>query len=727
LSLSRWFAASSLLFLGVLAVSPVKNALRPYRALQREYRRLGVARAASVKAAATYQALPAGIQQIWLPAFDDRVDRCTTCHLGVADAAMGGAREPFTRHSLTAHTPGDFERFGCTSCHGGLGLATSQRDAHGEVAGGEPMLTADHLEAGCGRCHDGTTVAEAPILSRGRSLMERFNCYACHEVRGHHEFRSEAPPLDTLALKTGGGWLRRWLTDPRAIDPNTTMPNFQLPGDEILALSHYLFSRPVPAELANRIRLAAAEPAGDPASGKKLFSESRCVTCHTVEGKGNGSAPELSKVASAASRGWLLAFVRDPQAFHAITRMPRFPFSASDSRDVVAYIEDQFVDFEAPKGMLEPLRVNQTLAEKGEKLFRTRGCVACHGEPGALAASGESGAGAAGAGSGGEKFGPGLDGMADRRAAGLDFGRRTDLPRTVQAWLTAKVNAPRSFAAGLRMPAFAFSPQDTRAVVTALLSLGSREVPPAYRAPSSAGAAFLPAGEVGRLISSYRCLSCHLIGGEGRDVSTAPLTFEGSKVKREWLVSYLVAAYSLRPALEERMPVFHMPRADAVLLADAIESFYVNPAIPEDPRAGRPAPAADAAHPTAAADAAEAAEGQRLYTTLGCRGCHILGSAGGYVGPPLTDTSSRLKPGWIYYWLKGPQRWRADVRCPDFGLSDTDALRLTAYLGTLKAPAAATAPAAGAPPPAGAAAPARAVSAPANPAGTSAAPAGGRR
>jgi len=113
-------------------------------------------------------------------------------------------------------------------------------------------------------------------------------------------------------------------------------------------------------------------------------------------------------------------------------------------------------------------------------------------------------------------------------------------------------------------------------------------------------------------------------------------------------------------------------------LADALQSFYVDPSIPADPFAGRPASDADPV------------EGQRLYVGLGCRGCHILGSSGGYYGPPLTEAGKRLKPGWTYTWLKGPQRWRADVRCPDYGLSDTDALRLAAYLETLR-PAASSA------------------------------------
>jgi cytochrome c2 len=667
--LRRLFAVTSVVFLIVLAISPAKNVLRPYRSIQRQYRELGMARAKSAKAAREYRARDVAIQQIWLKDLGDRVDRCTTCHLGVADPNMDGAKEPFGLHPATAHTPEQFERFGCTTCHGGQGLATSKGDAHGTAEdAGTPMLPAAYLEAGCGRCHWLESVAEAPILSRGRVLMERFGCYACHLVRGHEEFRSDAPPLSALPLKTGGEWLKRWLNDPRSLDPNATMPKFELTADDVEALSHFLFGRTVPEELARRVRWGQEESAGDPANGKKLFSESRCISCHTLEGKGNGTAPELSKVASNATRGWLLAFLRDPRAFDPGTRMPRYGFSEAESRDLVAYFEQDLRDFDAPPGLLEPVRVNLTLAEKGKKIFRQRGCFACHEPPAAKGA---------------ERFGPDLEGIGDKRAASLDFGKRTDLPRALPAWLEAKIESPRSFAQGLKMPSYGFAPADAQAVVTSLLSLGAETVPERYRpAPPQTGSV-IPGGAVGALIDRYRCLSCHRIGDRGGDISTAPLTFEGSKVKRDWLVQYLVLSYTLRPTLEERMPVFRMPRENATTLADAIESFYVDPSIPEDPFAGRPATDADPA------------EGQRLYTTLGCRGCHIIGTAGGYVGPPLGDSASRLKAGWVFTWLKGPQRWKSDVRCPDYGLNDTAALRITAYLETLRAPVNAAAGAAG--------------------------------
>src|SRR5512141_1797927 len=102
--------------------------------------------------------------------------------------------------------------------------------------------------------------------------MEQSNCYACHAARGHEDFRSDAPPLDPIAVKTGAIWLQNWLTNPKAVDPNAVMPNFRLSRDEIAELSNYLFSRPVPAELQRAIDLAGAEPAGDSPHGKTLFA-----------------------------------------------------------------------------------------------------------------------------------------------------------------------------------------------------------------------------------------------------------------------------------------------------------------------------------------------------------------------------------------------------------------------------------------------------------------------
>ena len=60
--LRRLFALTSVAFLLVLAISPAKNALRPYRAFQRRFAALGAARAKSARQAHEYETRPVAIQ-----------------------------------------------------------------------------------------------------------------------------------------------------------------------------------------------------------------------------------------------------------------------------------------------------------------------------------------------------------------------------------------------------------------------------------------------------------------------------------------------------------------------------------------------------------------------------------------------------------------------------------------------------------------------------------------
>ena len=62
----------------------------------------------------------------------DNADRCTTCHLGLEDTRFKNAPQPFSTHPGKNHH--SFEKFGCTVCHHGQGLATTVKDAHGYVS-----------------------------------------------------------------------------------------------------------------------------------------------------------------------------------------------------------------------------------------------------------------------------------------------------------------------------------------------------------------------------------------------------------------------------------------------------------------------------------------------------------------------------------------------------------------------------------------------------------------
>jgi mono/diheme cytochrome c family protein len=82
---------------------------------------------------------------------------------------------------------------------------------------------------------------------------------------------------------------------------------------------------------------------------------------------------------------------------------------------------------------------------------------------------------------------------------------------------------------------------------------------------------------------------------------------------------------------------------------------------------------------------ADARRGQQRFGDLGCVGCHQVDTHGGYVGPDLSKTGKRLKPGWVVTWLSDPERQKPGTIDPNYGLSATDIRDLTAYLMSLGA------------------------------------------
>ncbi len=648
------FAVSSVVFLAVLAVSPVKDYFREYRRYQSEYRQRLLQSATSLKELKQARAREVTEEQIWLPKLDNHVDRCVSCHLGTNEPRMANAPEPFRQHPPTPHTPGDFDRFGCVACHQGQGRATTVAEAHGHVPDwNSPILPVQYTEAACGRCHLGDTVPEASLLSEGRALMTSVGCFGCHTVAGH-DWKSEAPDLAGLSQKTDPAWLKAWINSPRALRPATWMPDFQLTTGEIDSLVAFLWSRPPRVDLDSD-STANVSP-GDVDHGKLLLSISRCISCHTIEGRGNGSAPELSGIGSKVTRRWLVAFLADPQRFHLDTKMPRYHFSRRDLADLADYMMQELTDQSAP-APAPVLHAADRVVQAGEKIFRGVGCNGCH----------EIGGQKLGA-----AIGPELTGIADNPVGRLDFGRRTDLPRALPDWLAAKVTDPRSFRDGLKMPRFGFTKHQAEALTTALLSLGREPVPVNYQVPAPK-ASYAPPGRFGELVRQYRCMSCHEIDGAGGSISTAPLTAEGSKVQASWLADYLKLPTTVRPIVEERMLQLQMPEDQRAFLANFVENVLRNDSIPDDIF---PTP------PTAE----EVERGRKLFhERYGCQACHMIAGQGGYYGPMLDGAGARLKTGWIYTWLKGPQHLKADAQDPDYGLDDAGARALTAYVVSIPA------------------------------------------
>ena len=96
----------------------------------------------------------------------------------------------------------------------------------------------------------GRAVATGGDAGRGEMLFRAKGCATCH-VHGRVPGRTgefsggypgSAPDLTSYA--NDPELLRRWLRDPQAIKPTTTMPNLDLSDDEIADLIAFLNARP---------------------------------------------------------------------------------------------------------------------------------------------------------------------------------------------------------------------------------------------------------------------------------------------------------------------------------------------------------------------------------------------------------------------------------------------------------------------------------------------------
>jgi mono/diheme cytochrome c family protein len=646
------FAALGLGFLAIYSWVFFREQGEEWRAAQASFRKLE----ATVKNPHQLAEGPSvsGLRQVWLPDLG-RVDRCTTCHLGIDDPVFVGAvaPQPFRSHPGTWLATHPDERFGCTVCHGGQGEATNTADAAHDPGSHfeRPMRPLETIEANCGTCHRALDVADAPRLSEGRRLILDSGCVACHEIPGFERNTFRGPDLLNVGYKVRPEWLAAWLKDPKAVSATSRMGNFRLSEAEIAALGAFLLSQKAEAPSGD-VNLDWKE--ADTDNGRALFGELRCVSCHAVNGRGGSMGPELTLIGDKVRRDWLFSFLQNPHRDQPETAMLQYRLGDDQVRDLTAFLLEEYnTPGLSSESAAAPYQDPSAVAE-GRAVFLRRGCYGCHRLSGVSETA---------------KLGPSLKGVADRNPDELPYGNNV-VRHTTDNYLFLKLLMPDALGSASLMPTFGFTPAEAATITVALESLREGDLPSSRVVQEAVPPPYRPQGRFGEIVRRYRCLSCHRIGGSGGDLSTVPLDRIGSQLQSDYLVAYLLNPGAVRVSVEARMPVFHMLPQEAKAIADYAAAVFLDDEL--DAYDTRFTPA-------------DAARGEALYRQLGCVGCHQLNLSGGYVGPDLSNTGTRLRPGWIAAFLAKPQRYKPGTLQPDYGLSPEDTRALTAYLSTLGA------------------------------------------
>jgi mono/diheme cytochrome c family protein len=437
----------------------------------------------------------AKIDQMWIEDIK-RADRCMTCHSGVEKAVFAQFEGVYGKHPSDFLKTHPIKNFGCTLCHDGDGMGLTVSSGHGQdVHWNRPLLSGELVQSSCRRCHpynekipQHVSFPQAPVLSRGKDLYIVKGCRGCHELADFERPESIAPALSRVGEKVNGDWLAMWMKRPKDYLPDTIMPFFDLPPEEIEALKAFLLRRK-----EERVVLGTNVGPANSASGKKLMDKIGCLGCHRIAERGETFGPDLSRVAEKINPHWPISWIKNPLSYDPKTVMPDFRLQDDQVADMAAYLFTLGVQAKGEGAAPDPGKI-----DAGKKLFGQRGCTGCHTMEGFAL---------------GFKKAPEHTGFGDKRVDELDFGNVTDIPRTRADWVLAKEISPRVFSTEtirLIMPNFELSDQEAEALRVFVLSFTEQDLPVAYRKtfwtpddPYLAGM---------RTVETFNCIGCHKIG-----------------------------------------------------------------------------------------------------------------------------------------------------------------------------------------------------------------------
>jgi mono/diheme cytochrome c family protein len=394
-----------------------------------------------------------------------------------------------------------------------------------------------------------TTPSDAATQAGSSAYGESFcaSCHAMQNAAGLLVGGNVGPELTGIGTKAKPDWLREWIRNPKAYDPETLMPHYRFDAKQLSLIAGFLGTKTVPDFVAN-LRLEAPS-ATQIAHGRQLATEIGCAVCHLINGirHPDDFAPDLTAAGSRPLAkivfvpgmeqtlpAYIEAKIKQPRSFGTALKMPQFNLSTTQVDNLVTALLAQTDRASVLPARLritgQPARNYEPAGPAGQ-LMRDLNCSSCHSINGR-----------------GGDMAPDLtwEGSAVQREWLLNFFKN---PNTLRPALIR------------RMPKFNVTDAEAATLTDYILA--------AYQTPAFDRDSFQPASDSdavdeGRQLfySKYACQSCHIVDPKKDKGYVGPtLTQVGDRLNAVWIYQWLKGPQILRPGTLE--PDWKMSDSDA--------------------------------------------------------------------------------------------------------------------------------------------------------------------
>ena len=390
------------------------------------------------------------------------------------------------------------------------------------------------------------------VIKAGEETVKTVGCLTCHAVDGlGSDF---APALDSVGAKVTPNYLRQWINDPKAYDPDTSMPSLRLSNRELDNVVAYLMS------LQKATPNAAGESIGevDATEGEALVRTYGCFGCHEIPGFENESkvGADLGEFGAKLAdeldfgdtvdiehnwTGWTIGKVTDPRRYQTrriVSRMPVFQINDEEAR-ALAVLLKSFQPEKYPLSYIHNRSEKLNRIDAGRRLVKRYNCAGCHEIEGA----------------GGDYRDviiahEGLSDMIAKQFAPPPL--KAEGARVYPDWLFKFLKEPSDIRYGLkvRMPTFGLSDDEATTLVEYFSALDDEPYPYETLEVPTPTRAELRVGK--QIFDELQCISCHPSQGEvipaGSDKAGRPdLSLAKERLKPDWLIDWMKDPQSFQP------------------------------------------------------------------------------------------------------------------------------------------------------------------------------------